>query len=507
MNRGAISGAVAAGHSKTAEAAAAILRDGGNAFDAAIAGLWMACVVEPVLASPGGGGFLLALQSERQQLHLFDFFVQTPSRKRPIAEVEFKSIDADFGTAIQEFHVGAGSSAVPGFIPGLHAVHEALATIPMTRLAEQAIDVARRGVEVNGFQAQLLDVVKSIYLRNGEARALFAPQGHLVKQGEIFRNPHLADAMDAMAREGARIATEGEIARAMLQQTAIEGCLRASDLKNFRVELREPDRVSLNGQTIFLNPPPSSGGSLIGYMLRQAKAQKARALPPSEIAQIMALTDRQWRRAAGDLQKFLNRPISQSGGHSSRGTTHISVIDRHGNAAAVTVSNGEGNGLIVPDCGFMVNNMLGEEDLNQGGFYTWKEDARLSSMMAPTIAVSPPGGVTVLGSGGSNRIRSAVCQVLVQLIVNGVGVEDAVFAPRLHVEQGHLDFEDFFEPGIAPGLMRDFPDHRVWPERNLFFGGAHVVRKTHTGSIEVAGDPRRAGVAVLTSYLTSYLAS
>lgn len=496
MTPSSTSGAVAAGHSKTAEAAAAILREGGNAFDAAIAGLWMACVVEPILASPGGGGFLMALQSERQQINLFDFFVQTPRRKRPIGDVEFKSVHADFGTATQEFHVGAGASAVPGFIPGLFAVHEALGTVPMPRLAEQAVETAKKGVEINGFQAQLLGVVEPIYLWKDDSKALFAPQGTLVKKGELFRNPQLADAIEAIAREGVRIGTEGEIARAMLWNTEIDGCLLAGDLKDYRVEIRHPDSAPLNGQTIYLNPPPSSGGSLIGHMLRQIEAREKNTNSPLRIARIMAETDGQWRRAGRDLQQFLQQTVPESGGNATRGTTHISIVDGDNNGASVTVSNGEGNGIIVPDCGFMVNNMLGEEDLNQSGFYAWRENMRLSSMMSPTIALSPEGDVTAIGSGGSNRIRSAVFQVLNQIVCNGCSIEEAIIAPRMHVEHGHLDFEDFFASGVAPDLMDKFPDCRVWPDRNLFFGGAHVVRKTRSGSLEAAGDPRRAGVAV-----------
>ena len=501
MTFGGTSAAVAAGHSETAQAAAMILREGGNAFDAAIAGLWMACVVEPVFASPGGGGFLMGRRSERQQINLFDFFVQTPSRKRPLGDVEFEAVQADFGTATQEFHIGAGSSAVPGFVPGLFAIHEALGSIPMARLAEQAIETARTGVKISRFQADLLEIVKPIYLWTADTRQLFAPEGHLVRQGDNFKNPQLADAIDAITSEGLRIAIEGEIAQAMLLGTADGGCLRAEDLKYYEVFERAPEKVGLQGQTLHLNPPPSSGGTLIGDMLRQSSEHLANDhladdLSPKIIAQIIAATDRRWRHADCDIRQFLKSPVSRPGGHASRGTTHISIVDHDNNAASVTVSNGEGNGRLVPGCGFMVSNMLGEEDLNQGGFYNWSEGQRLASMMSPTISLSPDGTVTAIGSGGSNRIRSAVFQVLNLLISKGLSVEEATFAPRVHVEHGHLDFEALFGEGDNVSLTEAFPDHRAWPERNMFFGGAHVVRKTAKGSIEAAGDPRRAGVAV-----------
>ena len=109
-----------------------------------------------------------------------------------------------------------------------------------------------------------------------------------------------------------------------------------------------------------------------------------------------------------------------------RGTTHISVIDADGNAAAASLSNGEGNGFIVGKFGFMLNNMLGEEDLAPEGLGPWREGVRLSSMMAPTIIAERDGSVTALGTGGSNRIRTAILQVAVNLLDRGMSLEDAV---------------------------------------------------------------------------------
>ena len=118
-------GAVAAGHPLTAEAAGEVLRAGGNAFDAALAGLCAACVVEPVLASLGGGGFTLALPAAERP-RLYDFFVQTPGRRLPAEDLEFNRIDVDFGSTTQGFHIGRGTAAVPGLVRGLFEVHEAL---------------------------------------------------------------------------------------------------------------------------------------------------------------------------------------------------------------------------------------------------------------------------------------------------------------------------------------------------------------------------------------------
>jgi gamma-glutamyltranspeptidase/glutathione hydrolase len=123
-----------------------------------------------------------------------------------------------------------------------------------------------------------------------------------------------------------------------------------------------------------------------------------------------------------------------------RGTTHISVIDAAGNAASLTLSNGEGCGHVLPVTGIMLNNMLGEEDLNPEGFHRWGEDLRLSSMMAPTLA-EHAGRLIALGSGGSNRLRTAILQVLCNLIDLGLSPEASVAAPRIHLERGKISIE------------------------------------------------------------------
>ena len=142
----------------------------------------------------------------------------------------------------------------------------------------------------------------------------------------------------------------------------------------------------------------------------------------------------------------------------------------------------------------MLNNMLGEEDINPTGFHQWPEDTRLSSMMAPTLAVEGNGTLMALGSGGSNRIRTAILQVLVNFLDFSMSADDAVEAPRLHYEGGKLNMENGFATGDVATLIRQYPENKRWDERNLFFGGVHVARYDSEGKIFTgAGDPRRGG--------------
>ena len=143
-------GAVAAGHSKTAETAAEILRAGGNAFDAAIAAFFTSCICEPALASLGGGGFLLA-KDETGRAKVFDFFTHTPRSKSVNHAIDFYPVTVDFGSAQQEFHIGLGSCATPGAVSGVSTVHKSLGQLPMSELVQPALELARNGVIVEPF--------------------------------------------------------------------------------------------------------------------------------------------------------------------------------------------------------------------------------------------------------------------------------------------------------------------------------------------------------------------
>jgi len=510
-----VRGIVSAGHPVTADAAAEILKDGGNAFDSAIAGLLACLTPETVLASLGGGGYLMAYDATTDRTTLYDFFVDTPRRKRPAEEIDFRSIHVDFGPATQEFHVGAGATATPGFVPGIFAVHADLCSLPMNRIAEPAVRIARDGMTMTPFQAYLFSIIAPILTLEEAGAALHAPEGHVLAAGECFRNPALADTLERLAREGADLFIHGDVGKAILHQSAeAGGHLSLEDLEGYRVEKRLPLNWMHHGHDVFLNPAPAAGGPLIAFGLgllellaetHRPGAATARAPSVVDLARVMAATNEARRLEGARLANLADRDVIAAHfgeldgrAEANRGTTHLSVIDSRGNAAAATVSNGEGNGRMVGDHGFMLNNMLGEEDLNPDGFNAWQPGQRMSSMMSPTIIRAPDHTLTALGSGGSNRIRTAILQVVCNLIDRGMPFERAVNAPRLHVEKcGTVSYED--QPGIEAreALLAAFPDAHGWPERNMFFGGVHSVRRHPDGRWEGAGDARRGGVSVI----------
>ena len=231
-----------------------------------------------------------------------------------------------------------------------------------------------------------------------------------------------------------------------------------------------------------------------------------------DLALVMALTNRARLDAHCDtdgLKELLGPALVQTYQREIRGrsaclsgTTHISVMDAAGNSAAMTVSNGEGCGKILPGTGIMLNNVLGEEDINPEGFQRWQTNQRMTSMMTPSL-IEMPDGWTALGSGGSNRIRTALLQVISNLVDFQMSPQAAVDSPRLHLEQQQLDIETVTAPqtpldlphgGLEESaLAAEYPGYKRWPERNLFFGGVHLVRQQQ-GRFDGAGDPRRGGL-------------
>jgi len=513
-------GAIAAGNPKTAEAGMEILNQGGNVFDAVIAAALTACVVESTLTSLGGGGFLLAHTHTNENI-LFDFFAHTPRQKAP--DPEFFPVMVNFGTVTQEFHIGLGSVAVPGMVKGLLHVHQRLGRLPLEAIAAPAIHYARTGFTLNAFQSYCFKILCPILAQCPDLGPLVVPNQTALLPGASLRLPLMADTLEFLVQEGERGFYQGELAQQIVKDSqARGGHLTLADLADYRVMERSPLSTTYHQHTLLTNPPPSSGGTLIAFALALMEPLTVSTLGfgtmphLTQLAEVMRLTNQ--ARADGYDRHLYNPDIAQkflapdhlhpylcqlTGATNKWGsTTHISAIDAEGNAASLTSSNGEGSGYSIPGTGVMLNNMLGEADLHPGGFHQWEEDVRISSMMAPTMVLGNGqrnGSYSqkpelVLGSGGSNRIRTAILQVISNLLDFRMSVSDAVASPRIHWENDVFNLEPGFP--LPDPLPTDFPfDGRVtqWKERNMFFGGVHAVGMDAAGNLHGSGDPRRGG--------------
>lgn len=482
-------GVIAAGHPQTAAAGAEVLRAGGNAVDAAVAAVLASFVCEPLLTGLAAGGYMLvALEGERT---LLDFFVEAPGRGAdPAARSELVPIDVSFGDAIQVFNVGPASVGAYGTPAGLAAANERFGRLPLADLAGPAAGLAREGVVVNATQAYVIEILGEIAMSTAEVAALYAPEGRLLAEGDVYRNPELAEALERLGREGPDPFYSGDIAAAVIEWLEDRGAmLTAADLAAYESVARPPVCVSYRGREVLTNPPPSAGGTLIAYAM--ALLQRVNAAPGT--AQLVAASEAaQGERTPEFLEGlaeegFLERFLASRLGS----TTHISVLDGEGNACGVTCSNGEGSGIVVPGTGLHLNNMLGEQDLNPLGFHRHPPGRRMPSMMCPTVVLRDGAPELVLGSGGSNRIRSAILQTIVNVVDHGLAVDDAVRAPRVHLEEGVV----YAEPGVdTTELERGGHTIARFRDLNLFFGGVHAVaRDVHTGELSGGGDPRRGG--------------
>lgn len=526
-------GAIAAGHIATAEAGAETLRLGGNAFDAVVAAGFASFVAELSLTSAAGGGFLTGYFRETKECILLDFFVNMPGlgTAPAITEKSFFPVEVDFGTTHQEFHIGSASVAVPGSLAGLFETHRHFGILPIDTVLAPAIRLAREGLPVNHHQEFFFTILRPILTLTEEGRSIFTPGGSLLKEGERLYLGDFANTLERFANEGPSLLYSGALADQMLQRLSrADGLVTRKDLASYRVEKRRPLSFEYRGYTILTNPPPSAGGPLIalclqileGIPLTRKSFQTEEAL--NALVAAMQVTNavreaeydgrihedgltkdlfagsriRDYRKLHREIlsgKKPPPNPDSAAAGSSS--TTHISVIDAEGNAASLTASNGEGSGILIPGTGIMLNNMLGEEDLNPSGFHRHEPGRRISSMMSPTIVLHGKEPVAVLGSGGSNRIRSAITQSIMNLIDFKKDVRQVVNAPRVHWERGTLNQEPGFGASVARHLCGE-QKRILWKETNLYFGGVHAVtRDQSTGDFAGAGDHRRGGVAIV----------
>jgi len=490
-------GMVAAGHELTAQAGARVLREGGNAVDAALAAMLTSFVAEPLLTGLGSGGYMLVAGAGERPT-LLDFFVAAPGRGRgrcptPPAVAKLLPVEVSFDDAVQVFHVGTSSCGTYGAPAGVCAAAARWGSLPLADLATPAAALARSGVALNAQQAYVARILGQLLLSTPECAGLWAPAGRVLGEGDVLIDGDLGDALQRLGSDGAEPFYRGDLAGAVCGWLEPRGgVITAQDLRDYKAIEREPVRVSYRGADVLTNPPPSAGGTLLAYSLTLLERGPAPPTLPSVVAAMQAA---QVQRTDAFLDGLADPGFLESFLASHLGcTTHIAVLDGDGRACSVTTSNGEGSGVIVPHTGIHLNNMMGEQDLNPMGFHRHPPGRRMPSMMAPSVVLDQDRVRLVVGSAGSNRIRSAILQTIVGVVDHGLRAKEAVDAPRVHFEEATV----YAEPGIDPVALEQV-GHPVAHFRapNLFFGGVQAIEcDPLTGEVSGAGDPRRGGVAV-----------
>ena len=504
-------GIISTGSKEASEAAQEILKLGGNAFDASIAAVMTSMTSEVNLTSMAGGGAMLAYKKGESPI-LFDFFVDAPASNNK-KDFEFYKTEVDFGETKQIFHIGKGSVAIPGNIKGLLHIHKRLGKIPLRVVTEPAIDIAKKGVQLSRSQAYITSLLDPIIKTSSNSRELFYNNEKLLSEGDTFSNPDLSNFIEWITEEGDRPFYKGELARKMVDYLGTDGLIKIEDLNKYKVYERSPLLHELMDSTFYTNPAPSVGGTLIVFLLKMlSHIDSNYRFDYERLIRLMAATTKARTdfykdpNSDSQLNKLLDPDIVKIYAELSEGnifdtyddfndnglgsTTHVSILDKDGNAASITTTNGESCGHILPETGIILNNMLGEEDLNPLGFHRWNRRKRMPTLISPSLLIDKNGKVDlVIGSAGSNRIRSAIIQVISNYTLKKLSLKDSIYHSRLHLENNFLHIE----PGITiDNNLDNRIETNLFSDINLFFGGVNAVTET-----EAVADPRRGGMGII----------
>jgi len=460
---------IAAGHPATAAAGLRILAAGGTAADAAVAAVLAGTAAESILTGLGGGGFATYYDAATKTVTCLDFFCSVPGLDGDRVAGPMVPIEVSFGGVPLAYSIGGASVAVPGVAAGCGAVHERWGRLPWHQVVEPAIALAQSGVPLPPAQARTLASVAPALLP-GDGAEIYAPRGALLRGGELLHHPGLARALATLADEGPAVFYTGPLGRALVEAVrAAGGALGPADLAAYQVQDLPVERAELGGRHVF------GRADLNGTMatLRALPPDLAAFLRPERAVTLAEALREQSRQRLGD-------------------TTNVSVVDGDGDACVITTTLGLGAGVWLPGTGINLNSMLGEDELLTADLSPGR---RMSSMMCPLVAVDPDGELVVAaGSAGASRIRTALIDTLLGVLVDGLDTAAAVSRPRFHVVGDTVHAEPGCPEDELAALTRVGYVVNRWDHISHYFGGVSAV-----GLAGAAGDPRRGGAGLLLS--------
>lgn len=497
--------AVATCSQLAADAAAEVAAAGGNAVDSALAAALVSMNTEPGVCALGGSAFVTIWPADGDPVTI-DGNVAVPG-KGVAADQRGRgtaSITLDYGGGITTL-VGPGSVAVPGTLAAIEQAWKHYGAAPWRTIFEPCIRACRRGFRFSSAAHYYLGYSGNcIFNRSDDGfAALHHADGTLRHTGDNIVVPHLADSLDAIAREGARIFYDGDIAAAIAEHCLDgNGMLTREDLQSYRAIERTPLQCDLGDWSIASNPPPAVGGSVLAAMLLACAKLQSGSWTSDALLQLVgsqrACLDFRKRHLdlADDVAVEASRLLEAVRGGAlltrwnSASTVHTSVVDSDGTGCAVTASSGYGSGEMPAGTGLWLNNCLGEIELNRRGLDAGPPGVRLPSNMAPTVARR---GDTVLavGSPGADRITTALQQFMINYLCFDMPLHEAVAHPRIHVDTSGDVVRLMAEPGL------DLPDLDLpvttFPGLVMYFGGVAAAVFDGASGFEAAADPRREG--------------
>ena len=522
---------VVTAHPLATQAGVEILKQGGNAIDAAVAVGFALAVVLPDAGNIGGGGFIVH-RAVQGQVSALDY-----REAAPAGDTRYMYLDSA-GNVTEKIVAGHLAAGVPGSVAGLHEAWKRYGSLPWGVLLAPAIRLAD-GHVIDSARSRDIGWERELLARFPASRAQFLVNDSAPPPGKLWSQPDLARTLRLISDSGPTVFYRGQIADLIVaeMQTGGEGGLiTKEDLRRYQAKWRTPVQLSYRGHTIYSMPPPSSGGVTMGEMLNILEGYDT--LPAFGSPAYVHLVTEAMRRAFIDRNRWLGDPdfvqmpldrlLSKSYAAALRKqidplhatptpattsgtgvhTTHYSIVDAKGNAAAVTttLNGGFGSGVTVAGAGFLLNNEMDDftsapgkpnmYGLVQGEANAIAPGKRMLSAMTPSIVLDPQGKLLmVVGTPGGPTIITSVAQVIMNVIDQHMSLANAVAAPRVH-HQALPDVIRYERGGLTDATVRALQamGHQVEVRRGTS-GIVAAIQRTAGGWVGVA-DPRYAGSAL-----------
>ena len=522
-------GAVSSVSPYASQAGLSILKDGGNAVDAAVATAIALSVTAPSFSGIGGGGFMLVYLAETGRSHIIDYRETAPK----LATADMFQVDGDGEVVGEENRMGYKSVGVPGDMKGFALAIERYGAMSLEQVMQPAIRLARDGFALTPFLGDILsakvdDSVDKFRAYPEGGRLMLKPDGSTYGRGETLVQPDKAASLQRIASNGIGEFYEGFVAEALDKDMRDNGgLLRKEDLRDYKAEVRTPLTGEFKGLKFITMCPPSSGGlaliqllsifdgmdlgstghntaetmdrmaQVLGpvYAARQHVADPAFVDVPTQKLASPAFIDG-LRKGGGEGDARLSDPRFLKGATQ---TSHLSVLDGNKNAAAITESLEcfFGSGIAVPGTGIFLNDVMHDFDPTPGGINSIEPGKRPMSSMSPTVFLKDGAPWLVVGSAAGPRIILAVVQTVLNIVEHGMNVQEAIAAPRFHYQGGSdkmMWMESRVEPSVRSELERRGYSLTVENEVTFMFGGVHAIL-SENGRIHAGADIRRDGAA------------